>query len=87
MFRLPEKDLEWLTQHTKHSREEIEEMYIGFQNDFPGGLNLVQFTDLFPDLNNGLATANLVFRVLDEDGSGQLGYKEFLQAIDLVGAR
>lgn len=62
-------------------------MYIGFQNDFPGGLNLVQFTDLFPDLNNGLATANLVFRVLDEDGSGQLGYKEFLQAIDLVGAR
>ena len=64
MFRLPEKDLEWLTQHTRHSREEIEEMYIGFQTDFPGGLNLVQFSDLFPDLNNGMATANLVFRFI-----------------------
>ena len=81
-------------------------MYLGFQNDFPNGLGLTQFTDLFPDLNNGVATANLVFRfslafflsfilimmmimirVLDDDGSGQLGYKEFLQAIDLVGAR
>merc|ERR1712038_558531 len=85
--KLPEADLVWLTQHTKHSREEIEEMYLGFQNDFPTGLGLSQFTDLFPDLNNGVATANLVFRVLDDDGSGQLGYKEFLQAIDLVGAR
>ena len=60
--RLPEQDLVWLSEHTKHSREEIEEMYIGFQNDFPGGLGLTQFTDLFPDLNNGMATANLVFR-------------------------
>ena len=46
-----------------------------------------QFTNLFPDLNNGMATANLVFRVLDEDNSEKLGFKEFLQAIDLVGAR
>ena len=37
-------------------------MYLGFQNDFPMGLGLTQFTDLFPDLNNGQATANLVFR-------------------------
>lgn len=29
----------------------------------------------------------VMIRVLDDDGSGQLGYKEFLQAIDLVGAR
>ena len=29
----------------------------------------------------------MMIRVLDDDGSGQLGYKEFLQAIDLVGAR
>ena len=29
----------------------------------------------------------MMTRVLDDDGSGQLGYKEFLQAIDLVGAR
>ena len=57
------------------------------QNDFPGGLTLEQFTNLFPDLNNGMATANLVFRVLDEDNSEKLGFKEFLQAIDLVGAR
>ena len=34
-----------------------------------------------------MATANLVFRVLDEDNSEKLGFKEFLQAIDLVGAR
>ena len=61
-IRLPEADLVWLSQHTKHSREEIEEMYLGFQNDFPLGLGLSQFTDLFPDLNNGVATANLVFR-------------------------
>ena len=64
LFRLPEKDLEWLTQHTRHSREEIEEMYIGFQNDFPGGLKLDEFTNLFPDLNTGTASANLVFRFI-----------------------
>ena len=29
----------------------------------------------------------MMIRVLDDDGSGTLGYKEFLQAIDLVGAR
>ena len=29
----------------------------------------------------------MIIRVLDDDGSGTLGYKEFLQAIDLVGAR
>ena len=40
--RLPESDLLWLSQHTKHSREEIEEMYLGFQNDFPEGLGLTQ---------------------------------------------
>ena len=34
-----------------------------------------------------MATANLVFRVLDEDNSEKLGFKEFLQAIDLVRAR
>ena len=62
-------------------------MYEGFLNDFPGGLAIEQFTNLFPDLNNGMATANLVFRVLDEDNSEKLGFKEFLQAIDLVGAR
>ena len=62
-------------------------MYEGFLNDFQGGLDIEQFTNLFPDLNNGLATANLVFRVLDEDNSKKLGFKEFLQAIDLVGAR
>ena len=78
------------------------EMYEGFRNDFHGGLELEQFTALFPDLNSGIATANLVFRslfyvivcklrsvlrVLDDDQSGMLGFKEFLQAIDLVGAR
>ena len=62
-------------------------MYEGFLNDFPGGLAIEQFTNLFPDLNNGMATANLVFRVLDDDNSEKLGFKEFLQAIDLVGAR
>ena len=62
-------------------------MYEGFLNDFPGGLAIKQFTNLFPDLNNGMATANLVFRVLDDDNSEKLGFKEFLQAIDLVGAR
>ena len=77
----------WLSQNTKHNAKEIEEMYFGFRNDFPGGLTLNQFTDLFPDLNHGQATANLVFRVLDEDNSNKLGFKEFLQAIDLVGAR
>jgi len=85
--KLPPTDLEWLSQHTRHKADEIEEMYVGFQNDFPGGLTLEQFTNLFPDLNNGMATANLVFRVLDEDNSEKLGFKEFLQAIDLVGAR
>ena len=103
---MPPTDLEWLSQHTRHKADEIEEMYVGFQvrgedhdhgddgddddclqNDFPGGLTLEQFTNLFPDLNNGMATANLVFRVLDEDNSEKLGFKEFLQAIDLVGAR
>ena len=79
------------------------EMHEGFRNDFHGGLELEQFTALFPDLNSGIATANLVFRsllsviiacnlrsvlrVLDDDQSGMLGFKEFLQAIDLVGAR
>merc|ERR1711915_873814 len=67
--------------------DDIEEMYEGFKTDFPGGLTIDQFTNLFPDLNNGTATAKLVFRVLDEDRSDKLGFKEFLQAIDLVGAR
>ena len=98
--------MEWLTNHTKHDRKAVMEMFEGFCNDFHGGLELDQFTALFPDLNSGIATANLVFRyvcmhlhtsvamfhklnfrVLDEDQSGQLGFKEFLQAIDLVGAR
>ena len=87
LIRLPESDVLWLSQHTKHNAQEIEEMYEGFLNDFPGGLDIEQFTNLFPDLNNGMATANLVFRVLDEDNSQKLGFKEFLQAIDLVGAR
>merc|ERR1712126_260312 len=85
--KLPEADLQWLSQHTKHNAEDIEEMYEGFKTDFPGGLTIDQFTNLFPDLNNGTATAKLVFRVLDEDRSDKLGFKEFLQAIDLVGAR
>ena len=62
-------------------------MFEGFRNDFDNGLELDQFTALFPDLNTGVATANLVFRVLDDDKSGKLGFKEFLQAIDLVGSR
>ena len=55
----------------------------------------------FADLNKGNVTGNLVFRwkkdfvqklrsscrVLDDDRSGYLGFKEFLQAIDLMGAR
>ena len=106
IIRLPESDILWLSQHTKHNAAEIEEMYEGFRNDFSEGLTQTQFTNLFPDLNNGVATANLVFRyrnicaifsnlmlfwsnfrVLDEDNSQKLGFKEFLQAIDLVGAR
>ena len=60
--KLPESDVIWLSQHTKHNATEITEMYEGFTNDFPGGLTLTQFTNLFPDLNNGVATAKLVFR-------------------------
>lgn len=85
--QLPESDVDWLTNHTKHDKKEILEMYEGFKNDFQKGLELDQFTALFPDLAKGIATANLVFRVLDDDNSGVLGFKEFLQAIDLVGAR
>ena len=62
LFRLPESDVEWLTNHTKHDRQEVLEMFDGFRNDFKGGLELDQFTALFPDLNSGIATANLVFR-------------------------
>ena len=29
--RLPPTDLEWLSQHTRHKADEIEEMYVGFQ--------------------------------------------------------
>ena len=62
IIRLPESDILWLSQHTKHNAVEIEEMFEGFRNDFSEGLTQTQFTNLFPDLNNGMATANLVFR-------------------------
>ena len=28
---MPPTDLEWLSQHTRHKADEIEEMYVGFQ--------------------------------------------------------
>ena len=46
-------------------------MYEGFKTDFPGGLTLEQFTNLFPDLNNGKATAKLVFRFEKAQGVQQ----------------
>jgi len=86
--KINKADLDWLEMHTKHSREDLLTMYAGFNNDFPnGGMELDQFTAMFPDLNKGNVTGNLVFRVLDDDRSGCLGFKEFLQAIDLMGAR
>ena len=46
-----------------------------------------QFESFFPDMRMGKTMGDMVFSVLDSDQNGYLDFKEFQQAIDLVGAR
>ncbi|XP_023331294.1 neuronal calcium sensor 2 isoform X2 [Eurytemora carolleeae] len=63
-------------------------MLIGFREDFPaGGIFRHQFEEFFPEIKMGKSMSDMVFSVLDGDHNGYLDFKEFQQAIDLVGAR
>jgi len=74
--------------HKGYEETVLYEMLKGFQEDFPnGGIFRHQFESFFPEVNTGKQMCDMVFSVLDSDHNGYLDFKEFQQAIDLVGAR
>merc|ERR1711997_114403 len=81
-------DWQWMVNHKGYDERELYEMLRGLQEDFPdGGIFRYQFESFFPDMKMGKNMADMVFSVLDSDHNGYLDFKEFQQAIDLVGAR
>jgi len=88
--KLPKEDLEFLTSHTNFTEQQIKQWYKGFKKDCPDGeLDRSKFLDIyqamFPDGKAG-AFYEHVFRTFDEDGSGKIDFKEFLQAISITQA-
>ncbi|XP_023331293.1 neuronal calcium sensor 2 isoform X1 [Eurytemora carolleeae] len=81
-------DWNWMISHKGYEEKELAQMLIGFREDFPaGGIFRHQFEEFFPEIKMGKSMSDMVFSVLDGDHNGYLDFKEFQQAIDLVGAR
>lgn len=88
--KLSKEDLKELTEKTSFTEKQIKQWHKGFMKDCPGGeLSRSKFLDiyqsLFPDGTAG-AFYEHVFRTFDEDGSGRIDFKEFLQAISITQA-
>lgn len=86
--KLSKEDIEMLLKRTCFSRRQIKQWYKGFMKDCPSGeLSRAKFLSiyqmLFPDGKAG-AFYEHVFRTFDEDGSGRIDFKEFLQAIGIT---
>jgi neurocalcin delta len=86
--KLSKEDVEYLLNNTSYSRTQIKKWYRGFMKDCPSGQLtrrrfLSIYRNLFPDGRAG-AFYEHVFRTLDEDGSGTIDFKEFLQAISIT---
>ena len=60
---IPQSDVDWLTQRTHYTSEEIQILYNGFQRDFPdGGILRSHFEIFFLNGKAGGGMANLVFK-------------------------
>ena len=57
-----------------------------FIKQFPDGVTSKQFRTFFPAINTGQHLSDMVFRTLDTDSSGMIGFLELILALDLVGA-
>ena len=72
-------------------RPEVEEaesiaMLKWFLKHFPDGVTSQQFRTFFPAISTGQYLSDMVFRTLDRDSSGMIGFLELILALDLVGA-
>jgi neurocalcin delta len=88
--RLSEEDLDMLADKTCFTKSQIKQWYKGFMRDCPTGeLSRKKFlsiySTLFPEGKAGPFYEH-VFRTFDEDGSGRIDFKEFLQAISVTQA-
>ena len=60
---LPKEDIDWLTQRTHYTSEEIQILYNGFLRDFPdGGILKSHFEIFFLNGKAGGQMATLVFK-------------------------
>lgn len=66
--------------------KEAIDMLKWFNKSFKGGVTSLQFRDFFPAINTGQYLSDMVFRTLDRDSSGTIGFLELMMALDLVGA-
>ena len=73
------------------NRPEVDEreavdMLKWFNKHYKTGVTSDQFRQFFPAINTGQYLSDMVFRTLDRDSSGTIGFLELMLALDLVGA-
>jgi len=73
------------------NRREVDErdamdMLKWFNKNYEGEITSDQFRTFFPAIGTGQHLSDMVFRTLDRDSSGTIGFMEMMLALDLVGA-
>jgi len=80
---MPSDDLEWMVNHTGYNEQDVKLLCLGFSLEYPmGGISRPEFEKMFTK-----KLSDVAFTTLDADGSGYLDLREFLLAMQLVGAR
>lgn len=86
--KISKDDLDYLMDKTSFTDKQIKEWYKGFMKDCPSGeLSRRKFIDIYQTMfpeGKAVAFYEHVFRTFDEDGSGKIDFKEFLQAISVT---
>ena len=88
--RLSKKDLTFCKTNTRFDEPSIKALYKTFRRDCPSGkftqADMVDMYKMFFPDGNAYKFANHVLRILDQDQNGVIEFKEFIVALDIMGA-
>lgn len=87
--QLPKEDLDYLLKKTSLDAKEIKNWYKVFAKECPNGeLDRDQFVRIYSELAPGGESQSKlyehIFRTYDQDGSGHIDFKEFIEAINIT---